>query len=140
MIRTELLTNMQRTPAVKLAVRGQLEIIESGHGDEILMLQWDHNAILGWFDHEPVGVITFSHTKWVRQLDIHIGYVVPEHRGRGVYRAMWDRLVEEAQAREALVIWGNTHVDNAVMRATARSLGRVERGVLLRFDVPPKDA
>ena len=90
------------------------------------------------FIREPVGVITFSHTKWVRQLDIHIGYVVPEHRGRGIYRAMWNRLVEEAQARDALVIWGNTHTDNAVMRATARALDRVERGVLLRFDVPPK--
>ena len=105
MITTEHVENINRTPAVLLALKGATEIIEDGFGDSVLLVQWDHEAIIGYVADEPVGVITFSHTKWVRQLDVSIGYVRPEFRRMGLYRAMWSALVAEAQRRAIPVIW-----------------------------------
>lgn len=128
---------LSRTPAYELAITGHLELLERGRAENVVAVLWDHKAVVGFVDGLPVGVITFQHTAWMKQIDIAIGYVRPEFRRRGLYRAMWAALVEKAQELKAEVIFGGTAIDNAELRATAKALGRVEMAVVLKFTVPP---
>lgn len=135
-VETKFCDQINRTPAVELALRANAELIAAGLAEPLNMVSWDNKAIIGFVDGAPVGVITFYHIAYAKQLDIQIGYVLPTSRGQGVYRAMWNALVVKARELNALVIQGNTHLDNAPMRAAAKALGRIEIGVILKFNVP----
>lgn len=140
MITTQFFDHINRTPALSLAIQGQAELLEAGLSEPITLVGWDNMAIVAFdVDGEAVGVITFAEAKWANQFDIAIGWVKPSARDCGVYRAMWDELVRVAQTKAVAVIWGNTHVENAQLRAVAKSLGRTETGVIMKFDVPPAE-
>ncbi len=63
------------------------------------------------------------------QADIQTIAVLPEHRGRGLGRALMARLVGEADAREVVETFLDVRADNEPARALYASLGFVERGV-----------
>lgn len=135
---TEYIEQINRTPAVQLAVEGHTYLFDYQLTDPVTQVSWNNSAILGRVDGELAGVITFTHTKWAKQFDISIGYVRPRYQGRGLYRAMWNALVVKAQDLSAVSIQGNTSIKNDHMRAVAEALGRIERGVILGFDVPTR--
>jgi len=122
-----------RTPALLLALKGNVEIVEAGFAVPAVHFNWDSKAVVASIDGVPCGVITWNHTEWMKQVDITVAYVLPEYRRRGVYRAMWEALVEKAKVVGALEIMSNTAVANAPMRGAAAAVGRSEGGVILRF-------
>lgn len=133
---------LNNTPAVKIAVEGWNEMLVRGVAREVVMVQWDSNALVAFHQNDllelvPAGVIIYAHLEWAREMHINIGYVRPAFRRQGVYRELWAALVARAQEKNVAYIEGSTAMDNEEVRATARSLGREERGVLLGFKVPP---
>ena len=111
---------------------------------EYLNINWDDQ---GFFAVEEktgaiVGMITFGNEvpNYQQGLWIKLGFVTAGHRGRGVYRALWDRLVVFAQNKGVLTIDGTTHSSNVKMRAVAAKLGRIEHAIQLEFKVPQKQS
>lgn len=142
MTRIEHYDGLNRTPALRLALKAQLEIIELGRSELMLNVFWDHQAIVAFVEEptaaiRPVGVLTWKQDQWAKQIAIALGYVEPEYRGQGIYRTLWDALIHKAQALDLRHIVSGTHVDNVEMRRVAVSQGRREFGVYLGYDVPP---
>lgn len=135
-IRVEHYDGLNRTPALLLATRGYLELLENGLCDQLLNVSWEHQALVAFEGVAPVGVLTFVYQAWAKQIDIAIGYVIPDRRRYGVHNAMWIALVAKAKELKATHICSGTHIDNAAMRAVAKKQGRKEIGVALRFTVP----
>lgn len=123
------------TPALPLALRGWTDLVDRGMCRNVVMLFWDNWAVVAELDGTPVGVITFSKSDWLREFHISIGFVLPEYRRRGVYRAMWTDLVAWARELKFRAIEGSTKAENATMRSVAAALGRRE-DVTLHFELP----
>lgn len=128
------------TPALALAMRGWADVEERGFGDGLLNVYATLNALVGYAengrDQVPAGVITFEHQEHLNRIWIYQGFVLPEFRGRGVYRLMWNELVLKALELKAAKIQSATHVRNIAMRAVSKKLGRVEDLIGMTFDVP----
>ena len=136
---------LNNTPAVNLIAMAQVELLANGYGPRELQGAWDQQALVAIpvasayrHPHQAVGLITYSHEKWRKLIWIHLGYVAPEFRGRGVYRLLWDRLVIAARKAKALEIHGGTSVKNSAMLECARKLGREQVYITTRFVVPPE--
>lgn len=131
---------LNNTPALALAMRAWADVEERGLGDGSMTVYSNLNAMVGYAqngrDMLPVGVITFEHQEHAGKIWIYSGFVLPEFRGRGIYRAMWNELVLKAMDLKAAKIEGATHMRNASMRAVAKKLERTESYVVLSFDVP----
>jgi GNAT superfamily N-acetyltransferase len=138
-MRIEHYDGLNRTPALRLALVGQLELFDLGLAANVLNVSWDHQAFVA-FDEEDraIGVLTWAHQKWSNSIDIAIGYVVPHERRQGVYGRLWDALVAKAQEQKVPVIMSSTHKGNLPMRRSAMAQGRQELGVVLQFAVPQK--
>lgn len=68
---------------------------------------------------------------------IQMGYVLPEERERGYYKAMWEELlVLAAQDGTVSKIIGGTAEDNEVMQKVMEKLGRKPYYRMYRFDIP----
>lgn len=137
MIRIEHYDGLNRTPALYLALKAHVELLAADLHEPVLNVYWDHRAIVAFDEQEPIGVLTYTHTPGMLQLDIALGWVAPERRGRGVYGLIWKALIGKAQELKAVRIMSTTHMNNATLRQTAQNQGRVERGIILTFDVPP---
>lgn len=124
------------TPALPLALRGVLELIDAGLSDPVLTLDWDAAAIVAFSNGKPVGVLVWKKLDWRKEAFIQLGYVLPDHRGQGAYRALWHALIDKAVELKLHHIESGTHLDNAAMRAVARALGRTEHGVYLQYVLP----
>jgi hypothetical protein len=134
-MRIEHYDGINRTPALRLALTAQLELLTLGLCDPTLNVFWDQKAIVA-FDETPIGLITWQHQAWLKQIDVALGYVVPHRRREGVYTHMWAALVEKAQELKVLQICSTTHMSNKPMRITAIKQDRCELGVVLRYAVP----
>lgn len=98
------------------------------------MLHWEDEAIVFRDTSNNIaGIITFMEEKYNKRIWIKLGYVNQDTRAKGVYRAMWDKLVLIGRERDFTSIGGSTHIDNLVMRAVAKSFGRTEISVTLEF-------
>lgn len=131
---------VNQTPAVALLTRGHQELLAQGLAPNELVGSWEHQAVVAFAGNVPVGVMTYTHEKWRRILWVHMGYVAPEARRRGVYRLMFERVVRAAQKLGAAEILGSTHVDNKAMLECYAALGRTRFSVTSRFIVPPAKA
>ena len=128
---------INRTPALALALRGQLEMLERGLCDPVLNIYWDQQAIVAFGPGgAPIGVLTWQHTKAFKQFDIAIGYVLPDYRAHHIYRRLWRALVAKAAELGVEVIRSSTHVDNLEMQAAAGAQGRKFQGMVLGYQVP----
>jgi hypothetical protein len=135
-VRIEHYDGINRTPALRLALTAQLELLSLGLCEPLLNVFWDQKAIVAFDEAEPIGVITWQHQAWLKQIDVAIGYVVPQHRRERVYTHMWAALVEKAQELKVPQICGTTQMSNKPMRITAIKQDRCELGVVLRYAVP----
>lgn len=137
-IRVDLVDGINGTPAAELAVRGWLDNIESGFSDGELNMGHSLKAFIGYAqngrDMLPVGVITWDVD--AARIWVHQSYVLPEYRGRGVYSAMWNELIDHAQGLPNVrSVQSATHVNNKAMRAIAARQGRRETAVFLKVDI-----
>lgn len=136
----ELLAGIYETPALTLAVAGWAECQEKGWGDGTLNIFSDIKAFLARVrvgqEIVPAGVLTFDYQPPFKRVWIYQSYVIPEMRGRGVYTAMFNKLVEYSIADlKAVSIQSGTHVRNTAMRAIAKKQGRYEECVTLRMNL-----
>jgi Acetyltransferase (GNAT) family len=129
-------SGLNRTPALPLAVRGWLSLIESGHCSNVIQVTADQNGFVGSVGGTPAGVLTYRHEPVTKELIVGLGYVLPEYRNTGLYQMLWDALVIKAHGLNAVQITSATFVSNTVMRAVAAKQGRTESQVWLNFPVP----
>jgi GNAT superfamily N-acetyltransferase len=138
-MRVELFHGLNETPALDLAVRGWAEMTEKGFGDGSLNAHAGQSALVGFEkngrDELAVGVVTFEHDTSLKRIWLSQAYVLPEFRGRGVYKGLWTALAGFSTGAGAKSIQFGTHVKNAPMRAVAHRTGCIEQGVVLRYDL-----
>jgi len=127
---------LNRTPALPLAVRGWMALIQDGHCNNLVLISADQNAVVAFVGGEPAGVMTYRHDLVMKEFSVGLGYVLPAYRRLGLYGRLWDALVARAQAVGVPRISSHTFLGNAAMRAVARRQGRTETLVSLDFDVP----
>ena len=68
-----------------------------------------------WAEDElsrPIGVIAFAFDSIEKDIWIELAYTDPEHRRKGVYRALFSRLVEGATKRGVRLIESGIHEQN----------------------------
>ena len=137
MFRIETYTGLNNTPAVALAMAGEVELARDGLSEPMLHLNWDDNAFVA-FDGDgcAVGVMTWSKVDYVKQFFIKLGYVLPEHRGKGVYSALWSAAVEKATELKLVQVVGATSPRNARMQAIFAKQGRTVRSLTYNFEIP----
>jgi predicted acetyltransferase len=117
-------------------LQAQLELMDLALVEPVLNIFWDQRAIVA-FDEEDkaVGVITWQHVPYMKQIDVALGYVPPQRRREHIYTHMWTALVEKAKELNVAVIASTTHMNNRAMRFTALKHQRREKGVVLRYYV-----
>lgn len=143
MIETVYIDQINNTDALVLAIEAHYELMKAGLSNPMQMVGWDNSAILARTEGHlrtgtimiPAGVITFEHAKWQKRVYIQLGYVKPEYRRQGIYRAMWDELVRKARELNAKQIMGVVSAQNHDMLAAAKSLGRYQHSINLAFDL-----
>jgi RimJ/RimL family protein N-acetyltransferase len=122
------------TSLIGFVAEGWVDLLRAGLvADTVPLIYWDDRAVVAYDAGRPIGIITYAKADWLQCANIHLGYVVPEHRGHGVYRALWEALVAKCRELKLREINGSTHVDNTAMRSVAARLGRVEHSINLVF-------
>lgn len=125
--------------AVQLAVRGWLELQERGFGDGRVPFHIDMSAFIAHVRNghsvELAGILVFTRDDTIGRLWVDLAYVIPECRGHGVFRSMWEDLSSYALKSAALTIEMATSVQNGPMRAVAKKLRCEEKAVQMVYQV-----
>lgn len=137
MIEVEEYDHLNHSPGYMLAVRGQLEIEKIGFGPREVVLHYLQKTIVARLKGRVVGVIVWERVEASREAWITLGYVDPDCRGRGVYNALYRRLVEVARRESLRSVAGGVSATNATMRAVAERQGRVARAVTYAEEIVP---
>lgn len=127
------------TPLMLILARATLELAENGYDGGTTPFSWNSSAIYAECDGKIVGVLAWKRIDWQKQLWIEVGYVLPDYRRRGIYRKMFERLVEKAKALSVRSIAGGVDPDNLAMRHVADSLGRKATSITYEYELPVKD-
>lgn len=120
--------------AAELAVMGWLEVQQNGHGDGRLSVAEAYGSILATALGVPIGVLIFS--RQAEYLWIEISYVLPAQRRRGVFRLLWNALLDQARILGISKVRSGIDVNNIDMRAIADTLGRREILVVTEYVLP----
>ena len=126
---------LNRTPALVLAVRGWMALIDAGHCSDYVQVYAEQDALVIFVDGVAAGVLTYRHVLLGKELMVGIGYIADAYRGQKLYGQLWNSLVEKAKELGAVHISSATFIENDQMRAVAQKQGRVERTVTLDYDV-----
>jgi GNAT superfamily N-acetyltransferase len=103
--------------------RAVKELSESGWGDP----QLDFSIWLLWMEDDlsrPIGIVGYAVDRIEKDIWVELTYTAPEHRRKGVYRALFSRLVEMAIRRGVRCIESGIHERNEAMLRAARTSGR----------------
>lgn len=99
-------------------------------------VNWDSEVFYALTENNDViGVICFTYQQWTGQYYISFGYVKSDERRSGVYRALFNRLVEHAKKNQISQIVGTVCVRNEVMIAAIQKLGRRHEMSTYVYDV-----
>ena len=101
------------------------------------MLHASYRAVTAHWGDVLVGAIAFFPYRFDTCFWIAFGAVDAGYRRRGIYRQMWQRLVEIAQREGVATIEGATDSRNTEMLEFYKRAGRPVFGVMSRFVVPP---
>lgn len=123
------------TPANIYALKAYCELIEIGWADNTPSLNWEDNAITASLDGAVVGVIIWAKQPWSKSFIIKMGYVSPGFRKNGIYKMLWQEAIKKAKEEKMVEILGATHIDNETMRSVAKSQGRAEYAVMIKFPI-----
>jgi hypothetical protein len=128
---------INHTPALILGMKGWLEIYEAGLAQCVLPFSWDNNAVMCTDNGHEVGVIVWSEQKWCKSAYIIMGYVKPEFRRIGIYKLMWNNLVEHIKKNhpDLIKLEGGTHPKNMDMREVMHRLQRKATSYNYTYDL-----
>lgn len=128
------------TPALTLALRGSLELLESGLYPHRITIYGQENVIwIGGINRsDPArGCIVFDvdGEDVFKRLWVLLSYVDPTFRRRGIFKQMWEAL--EVRARELGVrrISGGVAIENGAMQAAALSVGRIGKFIEFQKEI-----
>lgn len=127
------------TPYAALATRAWLALHDLGFTTDTLNVSWEQEALVAIEGDVPIGLLTFSHVKWMKDFSIAIAWTDPLHRRKGVYTTLAAALVKRARAADATTITGYIATGNAIARAAAHSLGRKEVAVVSVLHLEPRE-
>lgn len=130
---------INNTPALDIATRGFVELRSAGLTLPHIPLGWDHNALTASVEQDIVGVLTYQHLAYMKELHVGVGYVEPAWCRNGIYGLLWAELVRRARDLKVVAVSSTTHIGNAAMQTVALRQGRREIGIVLRYDVPEAD-
>jgi GNAT superfamily N-acetyltransferase len=128
---------IQGTPIVPLAVTAWKELLDRGLAANAILIDWEMNAFYAEQAGEIVGILVYKHYEHDHSLFVALGWVQPRQRGRGIYRALWEKAVEKAREKGCHVIDGITHRDNKAMHAVMDHLGRTPKWITYEFALEP---
>ena len=123
--------------AFAAALRAHAELYARGW-TEVLALTGQEEAVVvvnGPRLADVTGLIVFEPCDDISAFWVQLSWVSPKARRRGIWRRMWNVLVEEAWARGILKIQSGHHVDNEPMRRAMLSAGRRPKMILYDYDV-----
>lgn len=135
-MKIERYSTINYTPAVILATKGWLEANQKGIGESNASIHWEQSGIVAFSEVLPVGVITWTNQPALGAFYIEQAYVEPEWRRRGVFRAMFADLVEQARERSVRLIRLGTHPRNEACSLYERMGGSVS-AIFFQFEVQP---
>lgn len=126
---------------IKFAIEAHVDLLRTNMASpNVIQIFWENRAVVATDeDNVAIGIIVYTKQNWQKIYSIHIGYVLPGFRETGVYKSMWNALVQKAKEDKINEIVGTTKMENHQMRSAALALGRKENGILLTFKVPQKD-
>ena len=103
------------------------ELLDAGMCDEITIpVSTAHDSVVAKYYGRPVGFINFN--RYVREgyLWIHMAYVIPSWRTRGVYGLLFRHLIETEKQKGGLKkICGGIIPQNRAAIEAAKSVGRI---------------
>jgi GNAT superfamily N-acetyltransferase len=118
------LEKLNESKAMPLAVEGWKNLLDRGMTSYSALVHWDHKAFYAEEDGAVIGLLTYEYSEWTNRACVVLGYVAPEHRKKGVYRALWEALVLLGKEKGWQKITGTTHVKNHDMATVMAALGR----------------
>ena len=126
------------TPLVPVAIEAWRELLVSGWAADEVLLNWDLKAFYAEQagSLRITGILLYEDLEWKNALHISLGYVIPNYRRAGIYRQLWNALVEKAREKGRGRILGTSHVRNETMRAVHEALGREPTFTLYEYRVP----
>lgn len=131
--------------AVVLIISGQADLLARGLADSRLEISQAWQCVMVKVDRDrdlvPAGIIAFTVDEARSLVWVQMSFVVPEFRGQGVYRFMYEALRTIAKQHRCRTIEGATHVNNTVMRSVAKKVGRVEQCVVMvdELEIEPEN-
>ena len=123
-IEIEEFEHLNNSPGFVLAAQGVADLATTGYGPGEASLHWNQKTLVARVDGAVVGVIVWERLEHIRQAWITVGYVNPVYRDRGVYTALYRRLVEVARRESLRSVAGGVAFGNHAMRAVAERQGR----------------
>lgn len=126
---------INNTLAVPVALDAWHALRQQSLCQRFVLVAWDDSALVAVSgEHDfPLGILTYRVAKWRKVIELQIGFVYPEQRRRGVYRALWNELVIRGRMAGVASIESGTAATNEPMRAALAALGRPETGVYTSF-------
>lgn len=131
---------LQGHEVVAFLTRASMDLLDRGFGrPSDIAVNWSEEAFVAYDRKQIVGAISYSVSDWDKSLGIHIGYVAESYRGRGLYRSLWQKVVEKAQELGYREIVGASDPYNKLIAEVNAKLGRRVKAIYYTFDVPMKE-
>ena len=112
-------------------------LFERGFGPSDGSSPWYYkdSAVVARDGGNIVGFITYRYEKGEGTAWIMLGWVRDVYRRDGIYRKMWNKVVEALRKDGCKRIAGMTHINNEAMRAVYEKLGRVEKYISSYYNI-----
>lgn len=133
-MRVRYVEQIEGSPVVQFVARAWCALMKAG--------QWDSNSVLVSPELQCVyavdarriiGCLTFHVDEG--QAVVNIAYVTPDARGRGVYRALHDRFVQEAKRQGATSALNICYPSNGGIQKTCEKLGYTPYVIHLKLQI-----
>lgn len=130
-------SSLDASGALLMAVEGYAALLREGLADpHYNMLSGTYKTVTCSTKRRGIiGLICFDEWNTPERFWIYFAYVKPECRRRGVYRGMWNHLLDIAKASNVKSIGSATYVENEPMKATYEALGRRARSITYEYEV-----
>jgi GNAT superfamily N-acetyltransferase len=126
---------------------GYLEFYQTELFEEQTQLTWqrlndvsfDMHGLVAEVDGKVVGIAhySFTYSSWAKAPHLYLEdlFVIPEHRGNGIAKALILALEEPAKVRGSEKIYWETHKDNKVARSLYEGLAELSEFVTYNREV-----
>ncbi|MDR3488800.1 MAG: GNAT family N-acetyltransferase [Bradyrhizobium sp.] len=129
-IEIEEFPHLNYSPGFALAAEGFARLAAEHPDATEASLHFLQKTITARIDDKVVGVIVWEKTEYNRQAWIVLGYVTPAYQRRGVYNALYRRLVEIARRENLRSVAGGVAYGNRSMRAVAERQSRAPVAII----------